>query len=117
MVIVNRDIKRNPKIEEVWRSYLTKGKPPKSVNLPWYESPAMRAVARRLPTDLRCQVCYYPFGGLGGKLVRSFFRLEPSKINPHLCNICERFAENHNFSAAAGNDFSGLFELGLSVSI
>lgn len=90
---MNRDIKRDPKVEEVWRSYLTTGKPPKSINLPWYESPGMRAVARRLPTDPRCQVCYYPFGGLGGKLVRSFFRLEPSKMNPHMCNICERFAE------------------------
>ena len=89
------DVKRDPKIEEVWLSYLTTGRPPKSVYLPWYESPAMRAVARRLPTDPRCQVCYYPFGGLGGKLVRSLFRLEPSKMNPHMCNICERFADTN----------------------
>lgn len=27
--------------------------------------------------------------------MRSFFRLEPSKMNPHLCNICERFADAH----------------------
>jgi adenylate cyclase len=55
----------------------------------------MRAIARRLPTDPRCKVCYYPFGGLGGKIVRSFFSLEPSKMNPHMCNICERFAEEN----------------------
>jgi adenylate cyclase len=89
------DIKRDPKIEEVWQSYLTTGKTPKGVYLPWYESPGMRAVARRLPTDPRCRVCHYPFGGLGGKLVQSFFGLEPSKMNPHLCNVCERFAEAH----------------------
>jgi adenylate cyclase len=92
---MDRDDKRDPQIEEVWRSYLTTGKPPKRINLPWYESPAMRAVARRLPTDPRCQVCYYPFGGLGGKLVRSFLQLERSKLNPHLCNVCERFAEEN----------------------
>jgi len=92
---MNRDVKRDPKVEEVWRSYLTTGKTPKDVDLPWYESPAMRAVARRLPADPRCQVCYYPFSGLGGMLVRSFFRLQPSKMNPHLCNICERFADTH----------------------
>jgi adenylate cyclase len=92
---MDEEIKRDPRIEEVWRSYLTTGKPPKRIKLPWYESPAMRAVARRLPTDPRCQVCYYPFGGLGGKLVRSIFRLEPSKMNPHLCNVCERFADEN----------------------
>jgi hypothetical protein len=66
--IMNEDINRDPKIEEVWRSYLTTGKPPKSANLPWFESPAMRSVARRMPTDPRCQDCYYPFGGLGGNI-------------------------------------------------
>ena len=55
----------------------------------------MRALARRIPTDPRCQVCYYPFGGLGGRLIRSLIRLEPSKMNPHMCNICERFAEDN----------------------
>lgn len=92
---MNEDMKRDPEIEEVWQSYLTTGKPPKRINLPWYENPAMRAVARRLPADPRCQVCYYPFGGLGGKLVKSFFHLEPSRMNPHLCNVCERFANEN----------------------
>jgi adenylate cyclase len=92
---MNEDKKRDPRVEEVWRSYLTTGKPPEGVKLPWYESRAMRAVARRLPADPRCQFCYYPFSGLGGMLVRSFFRLEPSKMNPHLCNVCERFADTH----------------------
>ncbi len=82
-----QDNERDPDVEEVWRAYLTTGKPPKGVDLPWYESPVMRAVARRLPSDPRCKVCYYPFGGLGGRVVRSFFRLEPSKMNPHMCNV------------------------------
>jgi len=92
---MNKDVNRDPRVEEVWRSYLTTGKLPPGVQLPWYEAPAMRSLARRLPADPRCQVCYYPFAGLGGKLVRSFIRLQPSKMNPHLCNVCERFAEEN----------------------
>lgn len=92
---MNKNVKRDPNVEEVWRSYFTTGKTPKSVKLPWYESPGWRAFARRIPSDPRCQVCYYPFGGLGGKLARSFLRLEPSKMNPYLCNTCERFADAH----------------------
>ena len=92
---MNRDDTRDPQIEEVWRSYLTTGKLPPGVHLPWYESPAMRALARRLPADPRCQVCYYPFAGLGGRLVRSIIRLQPSRMNPHLCNVCERFSEEN----------------------
>ncbi len=86
---------KRPEVEEVWRSYLITGKTPEGVDLPWYESAGMRLVARRLPSDPRCQMCYYPFSGLGGTLMRTLFRLEPSKLNPHLCNICERFAEAH----------------------
>lgn len=92
---MNEGYKRDPEIEKVWRSYLTTGKLPRGSRLPWYESKGMRAIARHLPTDPRCQICYYPFGGLGGKLVRSLIRLQPSKMNPHLCNTCERFAEDH----------------------
>jgi adenylate cyclase len=92
---MNEDTARDPKVEKVWRSYLTTGKPPKGVDLAWFEAPTMRALARRLPTDPRCRICYYPFGGLGGKFVRSFFHLVPSKMNPHMCNVCERFAEEN----------------------
>lgn len=85
--MMSEDSRRDPQVEKVWHAYLTTGKPPKEVKLPWYESKSMRAIARRLPADPRCKVCYYPFSGLGGTLVRSLFRLEPSKLNPHLCNI------------------------------
>lgn len=85
----------DPAVEEVWRVYLTTGMPPERIHLPWYESPRMRSLARHLPSDPRCKVCRYPFGGLGGKLVRSFLRVQPSKLNPHLCNICERFANEN----------------------
>jgi adenylate cyclase len=92
---MNDKMEHDPAVEEAWRSYLTTGKTPDSYPLPWYESPAMRAVARRLPADPRCQICHFPFSGLGGKIVRSLFHVQPSKMNPHLCNICERFIEEH----------------------
>jgi adenylate cyclase len=88
-------MERDPNVEAVWRSYLTTGKTPEGVDLPWYESVGMRAIARRLPADPRCQICHYPFSGLGGRLVRTFIGLERSKMNPHMCNVCERFAEAH----------------------
>lgn len=89
----------DPQVEEVWRMYLTEGKPPKRAKLAWFERWGVRRFARRIPTDPRCQVCHYPFGGFGGKVVRSLLRLEPSKMNPHLCNVCERFAEQHKGGA------------------
>ena len=92
---MNDDIKRDPDVERVWRTYLTTGDPPKSVDLPWYEKSSVRSFARHLPTDPRCKLCHYPFGGLGGKLVRFFLQLEPSRMNPHLCNVCERFANEN----------------------
>lgn len=99
METTDQNIPVDPQVEEVWRMYLTEGVPPKRVKLAWYEGPRWRRVARRLPSDPRCQVCYYPFGGIGGKVMRSLLRLEPSKMNPHLCNVCERFAEKHNGGA------------------
>jgi hypothetical protein len=36
---MNKDVKRDPHVEEVWRSYFTTGKTPESVKLPWVESP------------------------------------------------------------------------------
>lgn len=88
-------MQRDPNVEAVWRSYLTRGKLPEGVDFPWYEAPGMRSIARRLPADPRCQICHYPFSGLGGLLVRSLIGLERSKMNPHMCNVCERFAETH----------------------
>lgn len=104
---MSNDPKPGPSPAEVWHSYMTTGKAPVGVDLPWFESPLMRKVARRLPADPRCQICYYPFNGLGGKLVRSLLHLEPSKMNPNLCNVCERFADS--FPGGAELEMSLLF--------
>jgi adenylate cyclase len=89
------ETKRDATADEVWRSYLTTGTTPDSYPLPWFESGAMRALAHRIPADPRCKLCHYPFSGLGGRILRSLIHLQPSKMNPHLCNICERFAEDN----------------------
>jgi adenylate cyclase len=83
------------KPEQVWRSYLTEGRLPEGLDLPWFESLNIRGLAHRIPSDPRCRVCHYPFGGFGGRLVRSLIHLQPSKMNPQLCNVCERFAEQN----------------------
>jgi adenylate cyclase len=87
------------KVELVWRSYLTTGTIPDFANPFWYESRHLRPLARILPSEPRCQVCYYPFHGIGGKLVQTLFNLKPSKMNPHLCNVCENFANKYQGGA------------------
>jgi adenylate cyclase len=37
-----------------------------------------------------------PFEGIGGWFSKSILDVEPSKLNPHLCNLCERYAEKYN---------------------
>jgi adenylate cyclase len=55
----------------------------------------MRSVVRALPGDPRCRICYYPFHGVGGLLARNLLGVEPSKLNPQLCNICENAADRY----------------------
>jgi adenylate cyclase len=81
--------------ERVWRAYMTGGEMPDFVHPPWYESKLFRPIIKRLPTDPRCRICYKPFQGIGGTLGRIFLGVERSKLNPHLCNICERAAEKY----------------------
>lgn len=81
--------------ERVWHSYLTTGKVPKGVRLEWFESKVFRPFVRVIPSDPRCRLCYYPFHGIGGMFARALLGLVPSKMNPQLCNVCERFAERH----------------------
>ena len=44
------------------------------------------------PNDPRCKLCYAPFAGLGGFLVR-LGGLVPSDRNPHYCNKCDGFLQ------------------------
>ena len=48
---------------------------------------AFVAVMRHLPSDPRCRLCYAPYGGIGGRIMRRF-GFGPSRKNPTLCNTC-----------------------------
>jgi adenylate cyclase len=96
---------QDPEAEAVWRTYLTTGGMPENYHQPWFEWKTWRPLVRHLPNSPRCRVCYYPFSGVGGWLSKSLLGLEPSKMNPQLCNVCERFA----------NKFRGGVELEISM--
>ncbi len=78
---------------EVWRTYLTTGGTLKGMHLPWFEHPFFKPIFRALPSDPRCQICYIPFSGIGGAISKKLLDVKPSALNPHMCNVCERFAE------------------------
>lgn len=76
-------------VNEMWRTYLTTGDMPKDMGAPWFMSKKLRPVIKRLPSNPRCRLCDYPFGGLGGFVARSVLGIRTSTLNPRLCNICE----------------------------
>jgi adenylate cyclase len=45
------------------------------------------AVMRHLPSEPRCRLCYAPYGGLGGRIMRRV-GFGPSRKNPGMCNTC-----------------------------
>jgi adenylate cyclase len=72
-------------INEAWRTFFMG------------DDPGFHRQRRRyqlLPSNPRCKVCQSPFGGAGGLVMRVTGRTR-SKLNPNMCNICERFAEHH----------------------
>jgi adenylate cyclase len=75
------------------------------MQLPWYEHPFFRPIFRALPTEPRCQICYIPFKGIGGFISKRLLDVNPSVMNPHMCDVCERFAER----------FPGGVELEISI--
>lgn len=79
-------------IREIWHTYLTTGDTPSFLRQPWFGRKAFRPLIKQMPKSPRCDVCYIPFGGIGGKISKAFWNVEPSKLNPHLCNLCENFA-------------------------
>jgi adenylate cyclase len=83
-------------IRDAWHSYLTKGEMPENMNAPWFERKFFRPLIKRIPKSPRCAVCYIPFEGIGGKIWKLLWNVEPSKLNPHLCNLCEQFATEYH---------------------
>jgi len=86
-------------VEAAWRSYMNTGKASDFIHNPWYTSRRLRPLFRRLPANPRCKFCYYPFEGAGGVVMRRVFGIVPSRLNPHLCNLCEQFAQKYQGGA------------------
>ena len=64
--------------EERWRRLLTEGHPPLRM---------AQLMMRWLPSPPRCKLCFNPFGGLPGRMMRmAGFR--PSRKNPNFCSRC-----------------------------
>ncbi|MEK6221656.1 MAG: adenylate/guanylate cyclase domain-containing protein [Chloroflexota bacterium] len=78
---------------EIWHKYLTEGPKVNEMELPWFEHSFFKPIFRAMPAEPRCQFCYIPFNGIGGFLSKRLLEIEPSNLNPHMCNQCERFAE------------------------
>jgi adenylate cyclase len=54
----------------------------------------IRRVFNFLPASPRCRVCASPFGGPGGLIMRAIGRSR-ARMNPNICDMCERFARDH----------------------
>lgn len=55
----------------------------------------------RMPSGPRCEACGGPFGGLGGRVMRSIGR-GPSRKNPRWCAACFEEAPEGGFTATIG---------------
>jgi adenylate cyclase len=93
--MVEKQSKEDERIADVWRTYLNTGEIPDTLNAPWFTSKRLRSLYFHLPAEPRCRTCYYPFEGIGGSIMRRFFGIKPSKLNPHICNLCDKFLEMH----------------------
>lgn len=92
---------KDPKISEeeiknTWYTYLTTGNMPVNIRTPWFEHKSFRPIVKRLPKSPRCNICYFPFKGIGGYLSRNLLGVKASKLTPHMCNLCERFATKYH---------------------
>lgn len=78
-------------VEDVWRRYLTTGE--------FEEQRRQRRLFKVLPGTPRCKNCYAPFKGAGSLVAKLFYGKEPSDLNPRICNLCDRFAKEHQGGA------------------
>lgn len=78
-------------IEQVWSQFLTQGFNDKELRA--------RRFLQFLPGNHRCKLCHAPFNGVSGGVTRTLFNKRPSNMNPHLCNMCENFAQKYQGGA------------------
>lgn len=78
---------QDAEIERIWRTYLMTGE--------IEQERRQRRLFRMLPGTPRCNNCYAPFQGAGGRIVSLIYGKQPSNLNPQLCNVCEQFARQY----------------------
>jgi adenylate cyclase len=83
--------------EEVWRAVFSEGHP---------KLKRFQRFHMWLPSPPRCKMCYVPFGGMGGRLMRLRGKGR-SQRNPRFCNACDAFITA--FPGGAEVDLSILF--------
>jgi len=67
--------------EALWSQIFTKGHP---------DLVKQQTFHKKLPSEPRCKLCYVPFGGIGGWIMRWRGKARNSR-NPNFCNACDGF--------------------------
>jgi adenylate cyclase len=84
-------------IDQAWLANLTTGKPDHYFGPIGFRK--FRKLMKLMPKNPRCKVCNAPFSGIGGKFVKLTFDKEQSTLNPNMCNVCEKYAREHQGGA------------------
>lgn len=74
------------KNNEIWRQVLT-GE--------MHDFNKTRHLFKYIPSNPRCRMCNAPFAGIGGPIMRIFYKKRPSSRNPNFCNFCETLTKNN----------------------
>jgi adenylate cyclase len=69
-------------INEAWRTFFMGGE------VAFHRTLRLHRI---LPSSPRCKLCYAPFKGVGGTVMRVMGRGQ-AKMNPSICDVCEQFA-------------------------
>jgi adenylate cyclase len=82
---MNKSPDQQQQINEAWRAFYM------GESLQLHK---VRRLFKAIPSSPRCRVCLSPYRGPGGVLMR-FIGRGPSRMNPNVCDTCERFAQNN----------------------
>jgi adenylate cyclase len=72
-----------PANQELWRSIFAEGDP---------KLKSFQQFHRRLPSPPRCKMCFAPFAGIGGLLMRVRGKGR-NRRNPNFCDACDKFLQ------------------------
>jgi hypothetical protein len=76
----SQGVDHEKRVEQMWRRYMTTGHAPRFAEFHCYHAKALKSIVRMLPMDPRCQICHFPFEGIGGTLAKSLLGVERAKL-------------------------------------